>query len=64
MLVAGSTEGAISSVVGAALDPPSSALPMLVAGSTEDAISSVVGAASDPLSLVDLAVRAADFSVH
>eukprot|EP00957_Ditylum_brightwellii_P019458 1468075-Ditylum_brightwellii.AAC.1 len=64
MLVAGSPEGAISSVVCTALDPLSFALPMLVASSPEGAIYSVVCAALDPPSLVDLAVCAADSSVH
>eukprot|EP00957_Ditylum_brightwellii_P069561 5283330-Ditylum_brightwellii.AAC.1 len=64
MSVAGSPKDAISFVVGATLDPPSSALPMLVTGSPKDATSSVVGITSDPTSLVDLAICAADFSVH
>eukprot|EP00957_Ditylum_brightwellii_P174364 13275364-Ditylum_brightwellii.AAC.1 len=64
MLVAGSTKGANSSVVDAALDLPSSTLPMSVAGSTKGVNSSVVDAALDPPSLVDLPVCAANFSVH
>eukprot|EP00957_Ditylum_brightwellii_P137787 10503985-Ditylum_brightwellii.AAC.1 len=48
MLVASSCDVALSSVVGAALDPPPSVLSMLVASSCDVALSSVVDTALDP----------------
>eukprot|EP00957_Ditylum_brightwellii_P179719 13690523-Ditylum_brightwellii.AAC.1 len=64
ILVASSPEVALSSMFDTASDPPSFTLPISVASSPKVALSSVIGAASDPPSLVDLAVPAADSSVH
>eukprot|EP00957_Ditylum_brightwellii_P164866 12552141-Ditylum_brightwellii.AAC.1 len=64
MLVAGSPEVTLSSMVGAALDRPPPTLAILVASSPEVALSSMVDAVLDPHSLVNLADCTANSSVY